>query len=103
MPSPDKNEPSIITGSRFLGGNDTRHKQREFTCSAVLYGRQIYGLFSKTRPPVSFVMSKFQKQNLVKVPFYFVSQKKKTRSSAVVFDVALAVRPIRNNTFEVIN
>ena len=77
MPSPDKNEPSIITGSRFLGGNDTRHKQREFTCSAVLYGRQIYGLFSKTRPPVSFVMSKFQKQNLVKVPFYFVSQKKK--------------------------
>ena len=32
---------------------------------AVLYS----GLFCKTRPPVSFVMSKFQKQNLVKVPF----------------------------------
>ena len=100
MPSPDKNEPSTITGSRFVGGNYTRHKQREFTWSAVQYGRQIYGLFSKTRPPVSFVMSKFQKQNLVKVPFQFVSQQK-TRSSAVVFDVALAVRPIRNNTFEV--
>ena len=40
----------------------------------------------------SFVMSKFQKQNLVKVPFHFVSQQK-TRSSAAVFDVALAVRP----------
>ena len=37
-------------------------------------------------------MSKFQKQNLVKVPFHFVSQQK-TRSSASVFDVALAVRP----------
>ena len=100
MPSPDKNEPSTITGSRFVGGNYSRHEQREFTCSAVQHGRQIYGLFSKTRPPVSFVMSKFQKQNLVKVPFQFVSQQK-TRSSAVVFDVALAVRPIRNNTFEV--
>ena len=33
-----------------------------------------------------------RKQNLVKVPFHFVSQQK-TRSSAVVFDVALAVRP----------
>ena len=50
MPSPDKNEPSTITGSRFVGGNYTRHEQREFTCSAVQYGRQIYGLFSKTRP-----------------------------------------------------
>ena len=45
-------------------------------------------------------MSKFQKQNLVKVPFHFVSQRK-TRSSAAVFDVALAVRPIQNNTFEI--
>ena len=54
MPSPDKNEPSTITGSRFVGGNYKRHEQREFTCSAVQYGRQIYGLFSKTRPPVSF-------------------------------------------------
>ena len=68
------------------------HEQREFTCSAVQYGRQKYGLFCKTRPPVSFVMSKFQKQNFVKVLFHFVSQQK-TRSSAVVFDVALAVRP----------
>ena len=42
MPSPDKNEPSTITGSRFVGGNYTRHEQREFTCSAVQYGRQIY-------------------------------------------------------------
>ena len=92
MPSPDKNEPSKITGSRVLGGNYTRHEQREFTCSAVQYGRQKYGLFCKTRPPVSFVMSKFQKQNLVKVPFHFLSQQK-TRSSAAVFDVALAVRP----------
>ena len=48
------------------------------------------GLFCKTRPPVSFVMSKFQKQTLVKVPFHFVSQQK-ARSSAAVFDVALAV------------
>ena len=83
-----------------MGGNYTRHEQREFTCSAVQYDRQKYGLFCKTRPPVSFVMSKFQKQNLVKVPFHFVSQQKK-RSSVVVFDVALAVRPIRNNTFEI--
>ena len=67
----------------------------------VLYvkcGRQKHGLFCKTRPPVSFVMSKFQ--NLLKVPFHFVSQQK-TRSSAKVLDVALAVRPIRNNTFEI--
>ena len=70
----------------------TRHEQREFKCSAVQYGRQKYGLFCKTRPPVSFLMSKFQKQNLVKVPFHFVSRQK-TRSSAAVFDVALAVRP----------
>ena len=69
-----------------------RHEQREFTCSAVQYSRQKYGLFCKTRPPVSFVMSKFQKQNSVKVSFHFVSQQK-TRSSAAVFDVALAVRP----------
>ena len=61
---------------------------------AVLYSMadKKYDLFCKTRPPVSFVMSKFQKQNLVKVPFHFVSQQK-TRSSAVGFDVALAVRP----------
>ena len=91
MPSLDiKNEPSTITGSRFVGGNYTRHEQ--FTCSTVQYGRQKYALFCKTRPPinVSFVMSKFQKQNLVKVPFHFVSQQK-TRSSVAVFDVA--VRP----------
>ena len=66
MSSPDENEPSTITGSRFAY---TRHEQREFTCNAVQYDRQKYGLFCKTRPPVSFVMSKFQKQNLVKVPF----------------------------------
>ena len=100
MPSPDKNEPSTIIGSRFVGGNYTRREQHELTCSTVKFGRQKYGLFCKTRPPVSFVMSKFQKQNLVKVPFHFVSQQK-TRSSAAVFDVALAVRPIRNNTFEI--
>ena len=100
MPSPDKNEPSAITGSCFVGGNYTRHEQREFTCSAVHYDRQKYGLVCKTRPPVSFVKSKFQKQNLLVVPFHFVSQQK-TRSSTVVFDVALAVRPIRNNTFEI--
>ena len=94
MPSPDKNEPSTITGSRFVGENYTRHEQRE------IQQRQIYGLFCKTRPLVSFAMSKFQKQNLVKVPFHFVSQQK-TRSSAAVFDVALAVRLIRNNTFEI--
>ena len=75
-----------------MGGNYTRHEQLEFRCSAVQYGRQKYGLFCKTSLPVSFVMSKFQKQNLVKVPFHFVSQQK-TRSSAAVFDVALAVRP----------
>ena len=83
-----------------MGGNYTRHEQREFTCSAVQYGRQKYGLFCKTRPPVSFVMSKFQKQNLVKLPFHFVSQQK-TENSAVVFDVALAVQPIRSNAFEI--
>ena len=98
MPSPNKNEPSKITGSRFVGRNYTRREQREFTCSAVQYSRQIYGLFCKPRPPVSLVMSKFQKQILVKVPFHFVSQQK-TRSSAAVLDVALVVRPIRNNTF----
>ena len=64
MPSPDKNEPNAITGSCFVGGNYTRHEQREFTCSAVHYDRQKYGLVCKTRPPVSFVKSKFQKQNL---------------------------------------
>ena len=100
MLSPDKNEPNTITGSRFVGGNYTRDEQREFTCGAVQYDRQKYGLFCKTRLPVSFIMIKFQKQNLVKVRFHFVSQQK-TRSSAVVFDVALAVRPIRNNTFEI--
>ena len=94
MPSPDKNEPSTISGSRFMGGNYSRHGQLEFTCSAVHY------YFCKTWSPVSFVMSKFQKQNLVKVPFHFVSQQK-TRSSAVVFDVASAVWPIQNNTFEI--
>ena len=88
MPSPDKNEPSKINGSRVVGGNCTRHEQREFTCSAVQYGRQKYGLFYKTRPPVSFVMSKFQKHT----PFHFVSQQK-TMSFAAVGDVALAVRP----------
>ena len=86
MPSPDKNEPSRITGSCFVGGNYTRHGQGEFTCKAVQYGQEKYGLFCKTRPPVSSIMSKFQKQNLVKVPFHFVSQQK-TKSSAVVFDV----------------
>ena len=93
MPSPVKNEPSKITRSCVVGGNYTRHEQLEFICSAVQCGRQKYGLFCKTRPPVSFVISKFQKQNLVKVPFHFVSQQK-TKGSAVVFDVVLAVRPI---------
>ena len=31
-PSLDKNEPSTITGNRFVGGNYTRHEQPEFTC-----------------------------------------------------------------------
>ena len=47
-----------------MGGNYTSHEQREFSCNAVQYDHQKYGLFCKTRPPVSFVMSKFQKQNL---------------------------------------
>ena len=98
MPSPDKNEPSTITGSCFMGGNYTRHKQREFTCSAVQYDRQKHGLFCKTRPPVSFVMSKVSEAELGEGTVHFVSQQN-TRSSEVVFDVALAVRPIRNNTF----
>ena len=53
----------------------------------ILFGSfpEKYGLFCKIRPPVSFVMIKFQKQNLVKIPFYFVSQQK-TRRSEVVFD-----------------
>ena len=80
MPSPDKNEPSKITGSCVVGGNYTRHEQREFTCSAVQYGLRKYGLFCKTRPPVSLVMSKFQKQNLVKVPFHFVIQQKTSKN-----------------------
>ena len=58
MPSPDKNELSTIAGSRFVGGNYTRDEQREFTSSGVQYDRQKYGLFSKTRPPDSFVLSK---------------------------------------------
>ena len=91
MPSPDKNESITITGSRFVGGNYTRHEKREFTCSAVQC-RQKYGLFCKTRAPVSFVMSKFQKRTLVKAPFHFVSQQK-TRNSAAVFEVALVVLP----------
>ena len=61
MLSPDKNEPSTIAESRFVGGNYTRHEQREFACSAVQFVRQKYGLFCKTRPPVSFAMSTFQK------------------------------------------
>ena len=65
---------------------------------AVLYSMadKKYGLFFKTYPPVSFVMSKFQKQNLVKVPFHFVSQQK-TKSSAAVFDVVLAYGPFEIN------
>ena len=104
MPFPDKNEPSRITGSCLVGGNYTRHEQR---CCTVR-PKNKYGLLCKTHPPVLFVMSKFQKQNkkcylcvaclFVKVPFDFVSQQK-TRSSAEVFDVALAVRPIRNKPF----
>ena len=84
MPSPDKE----WTKQKY----QKSRRGQEFTCSAVQYGRQKYGLFCKTRPPVSFVMSKFQKQNLVKVPLNFVSQQK-PRSSVAVFDVALAVRP----------
>ena len=111
MPFPDKNEPSRITGNRFVSGTNTkrRHEQREFTCSAVQYCRQKYGLFCKRSPPLSFVMSlSFRSRtrnaffvrlacHLVKVLFHSVSQQK--TSSAVVFDVALAARPIRNNVF----
>ena len=98
MPSRDKNEPSTITGSRFVGGNDTRHEQLEFTCGAVQYDRQKYGLFCKTRPPVSFLMSKVPEAELGEGTVHFLIQQK-TRSSEVVFDVALAVRPIRNTFF----
>ena len=55
IPSPDKNEPSTIY-RKSLHGREL-HKACEFTCSTVQYGRQKYGLFCKTRPPVSFVMS----------------------------------------------
>ena len=83
MPSPVASWAGITQGTNSVNSH------------AVLYSmadkNMVY--FCKTRPPVSFVMSKFQKQNLVKAPFHFVSQQK-TRSSAVVFDVALAVRPI---------
>ena len=92
MPSPDKNQPSKITGSCAWAG--ITQGTNSVNLHAVLYSTadQKYGLFCKTHPPFSFIMSKFQKQNLVKVPFYFVSQQK-TRSSAAVFAVALAVRP----------
>ena len=73
-----------------MGRNLTRHEQRELTCRVVQYDRQKYSLFYETRASVSFVMSKF----------HLVSQQK-TRNFAVVFDVALALRPIRNNTFEI--
>ena len=88
MPPPDKNEQSTFTWSCVVGENYTRHEQLEFICSAVQCGRQKYGLFCKTRPPVSFVISKFQKQNLVKVPFHFVSQQK-TRSFEMNWYIAL--------------
>ena len=86
MPSPDKNKPSTITGSRFVGGNYTRHEQRELTCSAVQYGWQKYGLFCKTRPPVSFVMS--SEAELGEGTWW------SWWSSAVVFDVALLANPV---------
>ena len=35
----------------------TRHEQREFKSRSVQYSRKKYGLFCKTRPPVSSVMS----------------------------------------------
>ena len=35
----------------------------------VLYSTTDKNMVYKIRPPVSFVMSKFQQQNLVKVPF----------------------------------
>ena len=57
----DKNESIRITGSSFVGGNLTRHDQREFKYSAAQYGRAKYGLFCKTRPPVSFVNEQVQK------------------------------------------
>ena len=57
----DKNESIRITGSRFVGGNQTRHEQREFTYSAAQNGRAKYGLFCKTRPPVSIVNEQVQK------------------------------------------
>ena len=67
-PSPDKNEPSTITGSRFVGRNITQGtNSMNLHAIAVQYDRQKYGLFCKTRPPVSFVMSTFKKQNLVKL------------------------------------
>ena len=40
---PSDNEAIGITGSRFMGGNYTRHEQCEFTYSAVQYGRAKYG------------------------------------------------------------
>ena len=102
----DKNELVRITGSSFVGGNYTRHEQREFTCSAVQYGRAKYGLFCKICPPLILKWVSFRSRtrnamfvhlacHLVKVLFLFVSQQKTT----VVFDVALAVLPIWNNAF----
>ena len=101
MPSPDKNEPSTIT--EVASWAEITQGTNSVNLHAMLYGtadKYMVYFSCKTRPPVSFVMSKFQKQNLVKVLFHFVSQQK-TRSSAAVFDVALAVRLIRNNTFEI--
>ena len=54
--------PEVV--SAVVGGNYARHEQREFTYSAVQYDRQKYGLFCKPRPPVSFVISKFQKHTV---------------------------------------
>ena len=79
MPFPDKNEPS------------TEDKNMVYFVKHVLLFRSKWVSFrSRTRNAMFVHLA----CHLVKVLFLFVSQQKTT----VVFDVALAVRPIRNNT-----
>ena len=68
-----------------------------FICARLILDERVLKILYVTERHI--VMSKFQKQSLVKAPFHFVSQQK-TRSSAAVF-VALAVRPKQNNSFEI--
>ena len=89
MPSADKNQnqaklPEVASWAGITQGTNS------VNLHAVLYS-------TADKNMVYFVnaMSKFQKQNLVKIPFHFVSQQK-TRSFTAVFDVALAVRPFWN-------